>query len=246
MTATGSDDSQPNDADTPQATAISPTGWEKVFASVQVSPKVVGALLLLLVSPIFMVLAQRRFPIPPRPKSHLLALQALSILVAQAIFVAVVGGGGNLDRALIALIAWQALGLVALLRAPSIEFETAYRDQVIRQEWFKDWAWQGATEYDIKQTQEQVDQLQMTVDALQGNVTPLITDPQIIFDVRGERDPSRGKLRVVAITVIGVDHWRQQQGPLPLHGNKSEIAVDPYEARKLAEHILQLLDDEDT
>lgn len=129
----------------------------------------IAEILLLLVSPIFMLLLQRMFPLSPRPKSHLLALQGLIVLVMQAVFIGVVGDGGRLEIALIALFCWQALGIIALLRAPSVEFETAFRDQVIREEWYKDRAWQGAMEVEIEQMKDQIAQMAKNSDVVQDD-----------------------------------------------------------------------------
>ncbi len=150
-----------------QHQAATVAGWTEVLVSVR-------DLMIWLVSPIFMIPLQKRFAVPPRPKSHLLALQALGVLVAQAVFVGVVGDGGRLQWALIAVFCWQALGLVALLRAPSVEFEAAFKDQVITEEWYKDSLWQGAAEWDIEETRRRVDLIELTVNELRRDVDRLL------------------------------------------------------------------------
>ena len=163
-----------------QRQAATVTGWTAVLVYVR-------DLLILLVSPIFMVPLQKRFAVPPRPKSHLLAFQALGVLVAQAVFVGVVGGGGRLQWALIALFGWQALGLVALLRAPSVEFEAAFKDQVVTEEWYKDSLWQGAAEWDIEETRRRVDRIEPAVKELRRDLDRLL--PVAGFDIRGRWRP---------------------------------------------------------
>ena len=76
-------------------------------------------------------------------------------------------------------------------------------------------------------------------DSHNADVIPLITPPDIGFDVQWTRDPAAGKPALVVITITGIDHTHQQSGPLPMRSN-GQIAVTPLRARELANDILNL------
>lgn len=118
---------------------------------------------LLVVSPIFMIPLQRKSNYQVRPKAHLLALHGLIVLVMQAVFVAVVGDMGTLEIVLITVFGLEALGLVAFLRAPSVEFEVHMKDQIIISEWFKDSLWQGTTEAELAMIKKRLDHIEERV-----------------------------------------------------------------------------------
>ena len=135
----------------------------KLVALIRHVPRVLvgmGIIALLIISPIFMIPVQQKLNRQVRPNSHLLAVQSFAVLVMQAALVIVVGEMGILEIALIALIATQALGIIAFLRAPSAEFETRIKDEIIISEWYKDSLWQGFMEGEVEELKERIIQIE--------------------------------------------------------------------------------------